>query len=104
MRSVNSGWRDDASLLALLADEHPADDADLPATGIGIERERLLSPIFIRGGNYGTRASTLVMRHDDGNLHFRERSFAAQGVPSGDVIWECSPIDGEWRLGDEASA
>lgn len=99
-RAVNAGWRDDASLLSLLADARQVEDAELPDTGIGIERERLLSSLFIRGEHYGTRASTLVMHHDDGTLHFRERSFAAQGIPSGEVSWECLSIDGEWRLGD----
>lgn len=100
-RAVNAGWRDDASLLAFLSDARTAADSELPDTGVGIERERLLSPIFIRGEQYGTRASSLVMRHEDGTLHFRESSFAAQGVPSGDALWECHPIDGEWQLGDD---
>lgn len=99
-RTANAGWRDDASLLALLADTRKADDAELPETGVGIERERLLSPIFIRGEHYGTRASSLVMQHSDGTLHFCERSFAAQGIPSGDVSWDCLSISGEWRLAD----
>ena len=101
MRTVNAGWRDDASLLRLLSDARPAEEAELPDTGVGIERERLLSPIFIRGEHYGTRASSLVMRHEDGTLHFRELSFAAHGVPIDDVSWKCDPIDGEWRLADE---
>lgn len=103
-RTVNAGWRDDASLLALLADARPADDADLPDTGVGLERERLLSPIFIRGEHYGTRASSLVMRHEDGTLHFRERSFAAHGVPSDEVTWVCPSFDSEWRLDDGVDA
>ncbi len=57
-----------------LMDPTPAADADLPDTGIGLERERLLSPAFIRmppaatGGRaaYGTRCSTLVVVHSDG--------------------------------------
>ncbi|MGB0133639.1 NRDE family protein [Dokdonella sp.] len=103
MRTVNAGWRDDASLLALLADTRVADDAELPDTGVGLERERLLSPIFIRGEHYGTRASSLVMRHEDGTLHFRERSFAAHGTQSDEVTWVCPSFDSEWRLDDGAA-
>jgi uncharacterized protein with NRDE domain len=50
-------------LFALLADRSTAADADLPDTGIGVERERMLSPIFIATpeGRYGTRCSTIVL-------------------------------------------
>jgi uncharacterized protein with NRDE domain len=52
-----------ASLFALLSDRAIAADADLPDTGIGLERERMLSPIFITTpeGRYGTRCSTIVL-------------------------------------------
>ncbi len=98
-RSIRAGDRDDATLLGLLADTVLPDDAALPDTGIGLERERMLAPIFIRGDHYGTRASTLLLRHEDGSLFFRERSFAALGVPADEVHWECLEIEGEWRLG-----
>ena len=51
---------DSAVLLALLRDDNPAPDEQLPATGIGLEWERLLSSAFIRAPDYGTRCSTLV--------------------------------------------
>ena len=47
-------------LFELLADESLAEDADLPDTGIGYEKEKLLSSIFIRTPVYGTRSSTVV--------------------------------------------
>ena len=59
----------------LLADETLAADADLPETGIGIERERLLSSIFIRTPVYGTRSSTVVLFHDNLEFEFHERVF-----------------------------
>jgi uncharacterized protein with NRDE domain len=67
---------DDASLLDLLMDEsQPPDDA-LPDTGIGIELERLLAPVFVRGSEqYGTRASTLAYFGDDYGALLRERGF-----------------------------
>ena len=36
-------------------------DDDLPDTGIGIEYERMLPPIFIRSPQYGTRSSIVIM-------------------------------------------
>jgi uncharacterized protein with NRDE domain len=51
---------DDEALLALLSDPRPAEDQQLPATGVSLEWERALSPAFIQTASYGTRASTLV--------------------------------------------
>ena len=92
------GLPDDDVLLDLLGDRwQPADDA-LPDTGIGIDRERLLAPIFISGEHYGTRASTLVLHHESGALYLRERGFIAAGVAAGDVAWECRDAEAEWTL------
>ena len=60
---------------ALLADVTLAADPDLPDTGVGIERERILSPIFIRTPVYGTRSSTIVASDLEGNLELNERVF-----------------------------
>ena len=98
--AIRKGERDDATLLALLADTTQPDDGELPDTGVGSHLERVLAPIFIRGEHYGTRASTLVMRHEDGSIFFRERSFGAMGQRSDEVHWECLAIDGEWRLAE----
>lgn len=68
----------DAALWELLADDQVADDAELPDTGIGMERERMLSPIFIRSPEYGTRASTLL-RMTNNSFYVEERSFDEAG-------------------------
>jgi uncharacterized protein with NRDE domain len=60
----------------LLADESLAADTDLPDTGVGIDRERILSPIFIRTPVYGTRGSTIVVANSKGGLELEERVFA----------------------------
>lgn len=77
-------------LLDLLADETPADESSLPDTGIGESMERFLSPIFIRGTTYGTRASTVILRGTDGSLRMVEQNFGANGEPAGrvDQSWE----------------
>ncbi|WP_257385837.1 NRDE family protein [Tahibacter caeni] len=70
----------DAALLDLLADENRPVDAELPDTGVGLERERFLAPIFIRGEAYGTRASTLAWRAADGGTGLIERRFGPGGI------------------------
>ena len=45
----------------ILKDTTVAQDDDLPDTGIGIEHERLLSPMFIKSPLYGTRSSIVIM-------------------------------------------
>lgn len=75
---------DTASLLRLLHDDAQPDDADLPARGRSLELERRVAPCFIRGDEYGTRASTAVI-FDAGNrcIHFAEQLYLSGGEPSG---------------------
>ncbi len=62
-------------LFQMLADETPAGDSDLPDTGIGKQRERLLSSVFIKSENYGTRCSTVLSVDKDFKFDFEERVF-----------------------------
>jgi uncharacterized protein with NRDE domain len=62
-------------IFAALSDPAPFEDRLLPDTGIGQERERLLSPIFIEGEGYGTRSTTVLLIDRSGGVTFRERSF-----------------------------
>lgn len=71
----------DEALLTLLNDRRRAPDAALPDTGLGRERERMLSPIFIEGERYGTRASTVLRIARDGRISFTERTFE-EGRPT----------------------
>lgn len=79
-RAIATG-ADDAALLDLLAERWQPDDAALPDTGVGLERERFLAPIFICGEVYGTRASTLAARDAEGRVSLVERRFGPGGVP-----------------------
>lgn len=83
VRSPSQGERDLTPLWNALADEHRPADSDLPDTGIGLERERWLSPAFIRGDDYGTRASTVLLIDADGHGEIHERRFGPQGVALG---------------------
>ncbi|MBU6510472.1 MAG: NRDE family protein [Gammaproteobacteria bacterium] len=63
----------------LLADRTEAPANELPDTGIGAERERQISPVFVVNPVYGTRCSTAIVRACNGELHFVERRFDAAG-------------------------
>ncbi len=73
-RARGDGW--ESGLWEMLADRVIAADDALPDTGVGAERERLLSPPFIRTDVYGTRASTVLTIARDGEVRFVERSAA----------------------------
>lgn len=64
-----------ACLLNDFQDKAVANDSDLPDTGVGIDLERLLSPVFIQSNTYGTRTSTAVSFFDNGSIHFTERNY-----------------------------
>ncbi|HWS78723.1 MAG TPA: NRDE family protein, partial [Thermomonas sp.] len=77
---VDAGHDELQPLWQALADERTAADADLPDTGVGLELERMLSPAFIRGESYGTRASTIIAVDRAGRGFIHERRFGPQGV------------------------
>lgn len=79
---------DPLHLLDLLRDEQVARDEELPDTGLDLERERALSPMFIRYPGYGTRCSTVVMVGWNNQVTFIERTYQ-QGEPvEGDRLFE----------------
>ena len=83
---IDAGGDDDfAPLFAALADDRTWPDAQLPDTGIGLERERWLSSAFIRGQDYGTRASTVVALDHRGHGLIVERRWGPMGAPLGET-------------------
>ncbi len=95
-RWVASGDADPRSLWEVLADRSIADDDALPATGLPLERERLLSAPFIVSDSYGTRCSTLIALARDGEVHFAERSFDASGRITGEIEYRfCAKLPGD---------
>ena len=72
---VRQGNLDPEEILSALSDPVPFADDLLPETGVGLERERMLSPVFINEEDYGTRSSTVVLAGRDGRVTFIERTF-----------------------------
>jgi len=62
-------------VIDILKNSTPAKDENLPDTGVGLEMERMLSPIFIKSEKYGTRCSSVVMVDQDNNVQFVEKFF-----------------------------
>jgi len=63
------------ALFELLYDDQRAEDQLLPDTGIGLERERALSSMFIKTNGYGTRCSTVITISKNHEALFAERVF-----------------------------
>jgi uncharacterized protein with NRDE domain len=61
-------------LFDMLLDRSIPGDDTLPDTGVGIELERMLSPIFIASSDYGTRSSTLLLFDREDRGTFLERT------------------------------
>lgn len=80
---LDRGAGDFAPLFTALADETRAPDAELPDTGVGLELERQLSPLFVRGERYGTRATTLIAVARRGGGVIEEHRFGPNGVAQG---------------------
>ncbi len=62
-------------ILNILDDTSPAKDEELPDTGVGVEIERMLSPIFIKSEKYGTRSSTIVTVDKQNNVRLVEKTY-----------------------------
>ena len=65
-------------IFSLLSDRTFAPDDRLPDTGIGVKWERILSPLFITSGTYGTRSSSIILIDKNRKVSFTERSFTPE--------------------------
>jgi uncharacterized protein with NRDE domain len=66
-------------LLTLLQKSEHAPDEKLPQTGVSLEWERMLSPMFIKSENYGTRSSTVLLMTEK-EIEYIERVFSNHEV------------------------
>jgi len=84
---------DTDTLIRLLHDDHQPDDADLPKRGRPLDLERRVAPCFIRGEEYGTRASTAVIFDARAErILFAEQLYLAGGEVAGYTAREISLI------------
>jgi uncharacterized protein with NRDE domain len=81
------------TLFELIAPTDAAEDAELPDTGIGLERERMLSAMRIVSPGYGTRCSTVLVQGRDGRVQFAERLFTPTGEATDTLRYEFSLSD-----------
>lgn len=63
------------ALFSLLEDRHVPPDGQLPDTGVNLEWERILSPMFIRSPVYGTRSCTILLIGRNRRVTFAERIY-----------------------------
>jgi uncharacterized protein with NRDE domain len=77
-KAIEAKSPDVNNLFGLLQNETQASDNHLPNTGLGIERERVLSARFIKSPGYGTRCSTVILINNNNEVHFVERTYNLQ--------------------------
>ncbi|PKN19994.1 MAG: hypothetical protein CVU71_06420 [Deltaproteobacteria bacterium HGW-Deltaproteobacteria-6] len=75
------GARLEEALFAVLTDCHVPQDAHLPDTGVDLEWERILSPIFIASPVYGTRSSTILLIGKNRRIKFVEKVYNGKPEP-----------------------
>lgn len=61
-------------IFSVLADRWQPPDDELPDTGVGLEWERILGPIFIDSELYGTRTSAIITFSNEGLISFYEKT------------------------------
>lgn len=62
-------------LFEMLYDDLKASPDELPSTGVGQDTELMLSPMFIKSNNYGSRCSTVLLIDKNSNATFVERTY-----------------------------
>jgi len=62
-------------IFTMLEDGSCPPDHMLPDTGVDLDWERTLSPLFIKSEIYGTRSSSVILIDRDGEVTFMERTF-----------------------------
>jgi uncharacterized protein with NRDE domain len=91
------------ALFELLGDRAPADEDEIPDTGLPAEWERALSAPFVVHERYGTRCSTLLLVERSGRTVVHERRFDRAGVQTGTTRIEYTSADTPERWFENAS-
>jgi len=66
---------DKQEIFEMMQNDDEAPEALLPDTGIGTEKEKKLSSMFIKTEDYGTRSTTVLLIRRDGYVDFTERAY-----------------------------
>lgn len=66
------------SLLDILKDTQPYPEENLPDTGVGLEMEKVLSPICIQSPVYGTRTHTIITQSSSQEMKIYEEQTLTQ--------------------------
>ncbi len=80
------------ALMEILTDHRTAADHELPATGVALDIERMLSSRFIRSPEYGTRACTVLSIDRERGVSFFEQNFT-DNETVGDLVTESFRIE-----------
>jgi uncharacterized protein with NRDE domain len=75
----------ESRLFDALAQTRPAPDAELPDTGVGLVRERMLGAPFVRSADYGTRCSTVLLVDQANEVTLVERTWRWDAHPAGEA-------------------
>ncbi|MCA6078034.1 NRDE family protein [Fulvivirga sedimenti] len=75
-------------LMELLYNDSKAVDHKLPDTGVGLEMERMLSPMFIKSETYGSRTSSVILKSRKGQVTFLERTYDTSTYSYRDRLFE----------------
>lgn len=92
MKQALKNFSGPEDLFEILASDVTAPDHDLPDTGVGTEMERMLSPLFIKSHEYGTRCSTVLTIDQNNIVRFIERTFNTQTFDYKDRAFEFKTI------------
>lgn len=80
------------TLLTMMLDNEQAPEHLLPETGIGLEWEKMLSSIFIRSEEYGTRSTSIILKDQNQKFDFYEQSYKPDGTPFDSQYFNLSPL------------
>jgi uncharacterized protein with NRDE domain len=73
--ALAGGPPDPVVLGALLLDAHVPPDTQVQRTGLPLERERVLAPIFIASPDYGTCSTSVLLISRRGEVFFQEKVY-----------------------------
>ena len=78
------------ALMSFMYDKTLAPDEKLPETGIGYEKEKLLSSMFIELPGYGTRNTTVLIKDKNDNVQLIKRTYYHKDNSTSEIKFDFS--------------